>query len=279
MGKYFKETSEEKRELVLSEYLKKGEKDFKNHYLSNEEDRIRRTEYLIKILGDVSLDEETYLLFIDRFQSGGGRYDVMTRDDTFKGMYEIIQKHQMLTSGAIKDIWVRYIKDLFDEYDLITIFDNFIQVFGLTDEAFEMFIDYVEKKAEQHQQKYVEDSLNIAELEGEYTSGFISHIKNLILSQHYSYDEIKKCMPCADLIERDEQHIRDLSRRTRIYFGCCRPISYSLFDVLLKYKSLDGYPETLEYCVSTGKKETVTFTKTDFLESVQKQQGTSKRKK
>lgn len=275
MKTYFKETSTE--EILLSEYLEKDSTDFKC-FLYSEEDRIKRTKYLMSILGDVAFDKDTYKLFISEFQSHGGKYDVRTKPDTIKGIYEITRMFPTLTARAVKKIWFRYIKDLFEEHALTSIFEKYIEMFGEEDESFELFVDYVNKKAEQHQQRYIEDALQADELVEEYGESFTKHVKGLITREHYTYDEIKKYLPSAELIEKDEQHIDDISIRTRIFFGCCRPVSYKMLDILLEDKTLDTYPETPTYYISTGGEEQATFTKQEFLDSIKERAKTLEKK-
>ena len=140
-------------------------------------------------------------------------------------------------------------------------------------------MDYVDKKADIHQQKYLEEASRTSELEGEYSEKFISHLKTLIRFEHYSYDEIKKYLPSAELIKKDEEQICELSSQTRIFFGCCQPVSYTMFDIMLKDKTLDSCPLKVEYHISTGRSVLATFTKDEFLESIQQKQKVLKRKK
>lgn len=268
MEKYFKD--ERKQEIRLSKYLKA--KDYFKEMICREEDRVRRTSYLIEVLGDVPMDEELYKMYIGQFQCFGGKYDVRVRQDTLKGIYDITRRYSYLTDKAIEEIWFRYIKDLFDEFQLISVFDKYITMFGQTDEAFELFIDYVDKKAAVQQQKYIDETLQVEELSTEYSKNFIEHIKRLITSQHYTYDEIKKYLPSSELITMDEQQIRDISAQTRIFFGCCLPVSYTMFDILIEDKTLDTYTETPTYYISTGKSVQATFTKQEFLDSIIRKQ-------
>ena len=101
MSKYFKEETLHK--FKLSEYLEKDESEFKG-CLFTEEPRIARTKYIMEILGDISLDKPTYELFIKQFQCFGGRYDVRTKPDTIKGIYEIQEKYPFLTADALDEI-------------------------------------------------------------------------------------------------------------------------------------------------------------------------------
>jgi len=274
MKKYF--TEEQKEEYLLSDYLKMKEKDIKST-LCEEEMRLRRTKYLIEILGDVKLDKDLYKKYINCFQSFGGRYSVRTRQDTLKDIYEITRKYNYLTIEAIEEIWFIYIRDLFEEYSIMDILEKYIKVFGKTSEAFELFIQYIEKKSDEQQKRYIEDAKNTDELKEEYSEHFIDHLKGLIVRQHYTYDEIKKYLPSSDLIKKDEEHILEISRKTRIYFGCCNPLSYTMFDSLLAGETLDNYDEVGKYYISFGGHEEVTFTKQEFLDSIKKQTKTLKK--
>ena len=275
MNKYFKEKQEQ--EKLLSEYLTKDCEYFKENTLS-ESSRIIRTEYLISILGDVPFNKDIYDLFIRQFQCFGGRYNVRTRPDTIQDIYQITRMYPILTKTAIEEIWFRYIKDFFKEYELITVLNKYIEKFDKTDESFELFIDEVEKKAEQHQQRYIEDSLHADELKEDYGENFTKHVKGLIIREHYTYDEITKYLPSAEIVKKDEQHINDISTKSRILFGCCEPVSYTMFDILIEEKTLDKYTETPTYYISTERQEQATFTKTQFLESIKKTQKVLKRK-
>ena len=178
MSKYFEK--KQSTEFLLSEYLKMDASKFKGS-IYTDSDRIRRTEYLISVLGDVLLSEPLYQLFIIQFQRYGGKYDVRVRQDTIAGIYEITRKYPMLTTYSIESIWFRYIKDLFDSYALMSILDKYLEVFGFEDETFELFMTYVDKKANELQKKYIEDSLHVDELNGEYSEKFIEHLKYLII--------------------------------------------------------------------------------------------------
>ncbi|MBQ6840642.1 MAG: hypothetical protein IJO63_00805 [Bacilli bacterium] len=267
MSKYFEE--EQSKEFLLSDYLKRDASSFK-HSIYTDSDRIKRTEYLISLLGDVPLSEQLYELFIIQFQRFGGKYDVRVRPDTIEGIYKITRKYPMLTISAIEEIWFRYIKDLFEDYSLTRILDKYLEVFGIQDETFELFMTYVDKKADELQKMYIEDSLQLEQLGDDYSKSFVDHLKYLILSKHYQYGEIKKYLPEASLVTIDEDHLIALSKQSRIFFGCCNPVSYTMLDTLLETQTLDSYPEHPTYYISTGLSEIATFTKQDFLDSIQK---------
>ena len=73
-----KEEKEEIRGMKLSQYLEKDENEFKGNIFSQNE-RIARTEYIMEILGDVSLEKDIYNLFIIMFQRICTKYDVLTK--------------------------------------------------------------------------------------------------------------------------------------------------------------------------------------------------------
>lgn len=261
--KYFKEVLKEEKHL--SEYEVKDAQEQ------------REVEYLIEVLGDVKLDEDMMKLFHQEFHSFGGRYSVRTKPETIKGVYEFTRKFPELSKDAIEEIWFRYIDDTFEKYDMKTVLDKYLEMFGKEDETFELFIGYVEKKADQEQEVKKEESHKLDDLKEEYGEKFTTHLKSLVVRQHKDAEEIRKYLPSAELIKKDEEHILDISRRTRIFFGCCQPVSYTIFDLLLEEKTLEEYTETPTYYVSTGRQEQATFTKTEFLESIEKQKTKTKK--
>lgn len=257
MSKYFK--TKEQEEKLLSEYWK----------ISTEPEK-KEISYLIDILGDIALDEDMMDLFHKQFHRFGGKYSVRTKPETFQGIYDFTRKFPELSSNAIDEVWFRYIRDLFEEYDIPETLVKYFEVFGRDDETFELFIDYVDKKSDKHQKQYEEEVKQLDELKDEYSDQFITHLKSLVTREHISSSEIKKYLPAPELIQKDEQHILDLSRQTRIFFGCCKPVSYTMFDILVEEKTLDTFTETPTYYISTGRQEQATFTKTEFLESIKK---------
>lgn len=153
MSKYFKEEPTPK--YKLSEYLEKDAADFKGSIFT-EEQRQQRTKYLMHILGDVSLDEKAYKVFMTAFQRFGGRYSVQTKEETFQGIYEITEKYPELTDKALEEIWFSYIKDLYEEYDLVDMLEKYFSIHGQTDDAFQAYLDFVERKADELDKSYQE---------------------------------------------------------------------------------------------------------------------------
>lgn len=261
--KYFSKDS--KDEFLLSEYLDVDSLLFSKEIFTDK-DRVLRTKYLIDVLGDVKMDIDTYKLFIRIFQSFGGPYSVLTSKETLKGIYEIYEMYPFLTCEALHDIWFLYIRDLFEEYELSSIIELFIKTYGMKDETFLRYIDYVEKKGKEHQKLYEEDALKVSSISG-YSDSFLLHIKGLILRKHIMFDKIMHYMPEAELIKKDEEHLIKLQEKTRIFMGCSLPVSYVMMDELLLGEPLEEEPT---YYVSTGLKERATFTKEDFISSISK---------
>ncbi len=257
---------EEKPRKKLSEYkCTKYERE-----IFTPEKQQLRTDYLIGILGDVEVDEETYKMFIKSFQTYGGMYDVRTKKETFKGIYDIISQYRELTPSAIEEIWHFYISDLFEEYQLPSLLEKYIEMFGQTDDAFTSYIDFVKRKAKLHQEKFDEDAKKVDDLPG-YSKRFKDHLKGLIRRQHYTYDTVSKFLPSPELVTADEEQLLDIETKTRIYFGSCEPISYSFIETLLEEGTLDSYYDELYYHINYATKVPATFTKQDYLASITKQ--------
>ena len=97
--------------------------------------------------GDVELDIETYELFLAQFQCWGGRYDVRTKKETLKGIYDISVKYPFLAPDALEEIWFVYIHDQFEEYHLADALEIFIRYYGMTDKALLTYIEYIDERA------------------------------------------------------------------------------------------------------------------------------------
>lgn len=257
----------------MSKYLKKRQKQekFLSEYEPQDDKEQKEVEYLIKVLGDVPIDEDMKKLFHSQFHCFGGRYSVRIKPETFQGIYDITRRFPELSCDAIDVIWFHYIKDLFDKYDMSETLDKYFEIFGKEDETFELFIDYVDKKSDKHQKEYEEEAHKLDYLKEEYGEKFTEHLKSLVIREHLQVSEIKKFLPSPELIKKDEEHIQELSRKTRIFFGCCEPVSYTMFDILLEEQTLDTFTETPIYYISTGCQEQATFTKKEFLKSIKKE--------
>lgn len=276
MSKFIKE--EQTKEFKLSEYLEQDESAFKGCIFTDEA-RKKRTKYIMDILGDVSLDEETYKTFMKEFQCFGGRYDVRTKPDTIKGIYEITKNYPELTAEAIDEIWFIYIKDLFETYALTDMLGKIIERDGRTDATIQKYLDFVEKKAIEFDTPFVEDAKKLDIYIEEYGETFVKQMQYVMRSRHISSDNIINSLPESDLIKKDQKQLDDIARMTRIYMGMCLPISEQMIISQASGEGLAYYPEQPAYVISGGKTYDTTFTKQEFLDSIKKQATTSSSKK
>ena len=273
MGKYFQE--EKVKKLKLSEYLKLTESEFK-YFLCDEKNREPRTKYIMNIVGDIELDEETYKIFLKQFQSCGGRYDVRTNEVTIKGIYEISKKYPFLTAEALDEIWFIYIQDLFEEYQLSDALEYFIELHGKKDQTLISYINYIEEKVNEFDQKFYEEATKLNIYSKEYDQELIKHLQYVIKTQHIYSQQIIKSLPTPELIKRDKKQLNEIINKTRIYFGACHPISYQMIESLALGKGLTNYPEQPKYVINKTEIIPTTFTKKEFLDSIKEREELEK---
>lgn len=197
-------------------------------------------------------------------------YDVRTKRETFKGIYDISQRFPFLTVDALDEIWYMYISDLFKEYYLEDTLEMFFERFGKEDKTFKLFLSFIDKIAKEHHQKYIDEAHKLDTLTVEYSEKLVSYLKDFIIGQHLCFDEIKKCLPSPEIIKKDEAQLKEIVESTRIYFGACDPISYQMVESLVIGEGLDYYPEQPQYMICGTRKIDTTFTKQEFLESIEK---------
>lgn len=268
MKKYFKE--EPTKKIKLSEYLKLDETEFK-YFLCDKKYRGPRTKYIMEIIGDVEIDKETYQLFLEQFQRCGGRYNVRTKRETIKGMYDILQKYSFLSADALEEIWFKYIHDQFEEYSLDEVLGKYIELYGKTEKALFTYLDYVDKTAKEFDKQFHEEASKLDVYYRNYDYDLIKHLQYIIKSQHIFAEQIISSLPSRDLIDKDKEQLIDISTRTRIYFVACHPISYQMIESLATGEGLDYYPEQPKYLINGTIAIDTMFTKQEFLDSIQKE--------
>lgn len=271
MSKYFVEKQEEK--ILLSKFIEMiGEGSYEGHLSHPKEVIAKNVGWVMDDLTDVELPISIISELYGCFHRFGGRYDVRSESDTIKGLYSLYSKYPKLSGTAIDAVSSIYIKDLFDEYDLENMLGKFISVFGETDEAFEVFYNYVEKKADELQVIYDDDAKKLEEYKLTYEPEYIEYLQGLIKYEHLSLDKIIASLPSPELVKTDKEQLRDISASTRIYFGVGYPISYSLTKRLVKDKDSLSTSDELYYVINNDKKVPATFTTAEFLESVKENQ-------
>lgn len=275
MKKYFKDESV--KQFKLSEYLKWDASKFKS-FLCDDERRKARTEYIMDIIGDVELDEDTYRLFIAEFQSFGGRYDVRVRKETFKGIYSIAKKYPFLSSYGLEQIWFVYISDQFEEYELEDVLGKFFELYGKTETALEKYLEYVDKTAEKFDRQFDMEAIKLDASCKDCDEDLLKHLQYIIKSQHIRAEQIISCIPSKELILEDKKQLGEIIRRSRIFFGACQPISYQMIESLATGEGLEDYPEQPKYSVTGIGTIATKFTKKEFLESIKRRTESLKRR-
>ena len=269
--KYIKEDQEEK--VLLSTYLKGMEQVLDGVHTPQDEYDYSYLQRIISVFGDIELERSLVQEFIRLFSRFGGRYSVMSDSDTLKGLLDIKRKYPFLSTKAISELGLYYIKDLFDEYSLDKVLGEFFDSYGKDDLAFSKYLEFVDKMGEEHQKKYDRDAEEIEYLEEEYGKGLKEFLQFKIRFSHMSKDKLLECLPEKDLIKEDEETLFDFATRSRIHFGVCYPKSYELIVAMTKDPELSSYHEQYSYRSSFGKEVLVPFTKTEFIESVKKRKG------
>lgn len=269
--KYFKEEPEDK--ILLSTYLDKLKKVLEGKHILQDEHDVHYLEYLISIFGDIEMDGSLIKVFISQFRCGGGRYLVRTEEETLKGVLEFSKRYEDLSSEAIDDLFTYYIEDIFEECLFTELFQDYLDIYGKEDETFKKYIEYVDQIEAGKQKKYDYEADELYKIRG-FRATFIEYLRTLIKYKHYHLDDILKCLPESELVEKDTDQLLDIATRHRIMFSGT-PISHTLTKELIKGSDLSDYPEELTYYVKVGdmeKKYPATFTKSEFIESTKRKQ-------
>ena len=214
--------------------------------------------------------------YSDYFHSYGGRYDVRQYGLSAEGLYSFYKRFPDISPVAFKEISDRYIKDLFDDYELEDVFDKMIQTMGKKDETFELFLLYVDKKADELDSKYEEEASKLDDYSEEYyIEGrsdfyqFIPYLKRLMMYEHYQYDDIVDSLPSPEIVKKEAEQLSKLSRFYRCTFGSGYPTSYFYTKVLASGLRLREVDDKIKYYVSTVQKEIEgTFSTKEFMDSV-----------
>ena len=267
---YFKEKEEGK--VLISEYVKELEKVLEDdkHILQDEKDLVIG-KYLKSLLGDQEIDKSLIKEFIKFYSRFGGRYSVLSDDETIIGLKELHDKYG-LTTKAISDLGLYYIKDLFEVYSLDKVLKDFIDTYGKSDETFKKYVDFVDKVGAEHQKQFDSEAKEVEYLKDEYGKRLVEYLQSQIKFHHYHKDDLLKYLPEVELIQKDEDQLLEFATRSRIHFGVCYPKSYTLITKMVKDETLSEEPEEFKYYSSFGREIPLTFTKKEFIESTKKKQ-------
>ena len=230
MSKYILEKELEKRKL--SSYITDNNK--------------KQIDYLISVLGDVELTEPDVNVFLIQFIRVAGPYDVLTMPSTIKSMYNIREQYPKLSSDAINSLFPKYIDDLFEKENLSNQLARFIKIFGYNDAMFEIYLEYIDRKANALQKKYMQKANAFNELRADYSKEFVNYLEHLTIRKHYDPERILEHIPSKDFVKKDEMRLKELISKYGIVYGATRPISYDLVEkTLLDDNSMS---EDVELC-------------------------------
>ena len=272
MSKYF----DDEEKVLLSSYLKKIEPE-EDIFA---EQKKSSAKFLINCLGDVELSESVIKTLTSYINTYGGKYDVRTKPKTLKGIYEVYRRIPRLTGSAIEIISRSYISDLYEEYSLVSIFEDLIKTNGETDETFIKYIDYMEKASKQLQEKYDKDAAVLDQFKEEYYKyasaryciNITSYLKDAVKREHIPIDAILSSLPSPELVEKDTEQLAKLAKENHIIFGVGIPISFKMTKELAEKGDLSAFEEQPYYYISTiDKCVNATFTRQEFLDSVKKE--------
>ena len=265
MQKYFKE---EGARIRFSSYIKLLEED------NNQDSMLREAKYLYNILGDVALTKDQLKAFHGLFHTIGGRYDVRTEPETIMGLYRISMRHPDLTKKAIDEIAHRYIDDFFKEEAIEIKLAKVIDVFGPTDDAFIVFLNYVDQRAVNYEKQYAKEAEKLDIYKDSYSGinysfDYITYLKAVVTRKHIPVDQIIDKMPKKELIQEDTKLLLELATNPVLSLGMSFPLSYQMTKDYAKNGNLDNYDEDLMYYRSIDKKTfKAPFTKQGFIDSV-----------
>lgn len=276
MSKYFKETQEQK--IKLSDYFKEVELKY------SEDERGKSLEYvrikhIYDSLGDVAISKEMIDTICKTFSSGKCRYGtVCLKKESVQALYEISKMFPELSEEALIMISREYIDDLFKEYSLLEVLSMMLRKDGVVDSTFESFMEYIKEKALILETKYKQDAEKFKYYFRHYSYDFVMYFEKFMREHHITFEKIAESTPDYELFLKDQLQLREMSKKYRECWAIGTPVSYEMLEQYLDGDTeLSKYPEEISYYLSISK-ETIpaSFTKTQFLEDIEKQKSRRK---
>ena len=109
-----------------------------------------------------------------------------------------------------------------------------------------------------------------------YSEQYIELLKQISIQKGILYEDIYSKLPSSDLVMKDEKFINSYPVG-RVLLGISDPASYVLTAFYIMDKIPDDYPEQPKYYISSSEGSVLApFTKTEFLESIKKDQQKQK---
>ena len=274
----------------MSKYFVTSEEPLISSYQAGEYDEeIRETiDRLKDVVGDdIKLPLSIIKAYSSYYHSYGGRYDVRQYGLSAQGLCAFYKMFPHISAKAFEEIADRYIMDLFQDYDLEAVFEKLITVYGETDEAFELFISYVDKKADELDKKYDIEASKLDDYSEEYHIEdytefyqFIPYLKRIVTGEHVHVEDIISSLPSSEIVKKDALQLKELSRFYRCEFGSGYPTSFFYTRVLSYGLGLRETDEKIKYYVSAYQKEIEgTFSTKEFMDSVRERKEKILRKK
>ena len=186
------------------------------------------------------------------------------------GIYSIAKRYPMFDADILFKIFKLYDPEFFrDKY--FTMLDEILNTAKdekEMDKMFDKFFSLVEKEKNVHDRynalEYVDEAKKLDTLKGYYNINFISFLKQLIISKHYSYDYIVNNIPAPLIVLEDEVNYYRLNSANE---EKCMPLSYLVTEVYLETGNLDLFEEQLFYNIDGTEIPTI-FTISDFKKSI-----------
>ena len=237
------------------------------YFKTEKEEMVRLQEkdgMIYRMLGEVEVDKD----MMEAFQMLTGKVTEEEREELLQ-----LMKRYGLTPKAIESLIPYYKKDRFEKYGLSDKLQELIDETGRKDVTYLEYLDFVEHIKEVDQKEYRRQAEELESIREEYGDWLTDYLKGTILLDHIAPDTLKRFLPEASFLKKDEQQLLELLRTHHITTAFAFPVSYHLIVEMARDHTLSRYPEQLTYTVTTtGKTVDASFKKKDFIESVKQKQ-------
>lgn len=271
MSKYFKETQEQK--VKLADYFREIELKYSEDEKKQSLEYVR-IKHIYDSLGEIAISKEMIDTICKTFDSGKCRYGtVCLKKESIQALYEISKMFPELSEEALIIISREYIEDLFKEYSLLEVLSMMLRKDGISDETFEKFMSYVKEKAIILDKKFEYETKKFKYYFRHYSYDFVMYFEKFMKEHHITFEKIIQSTPDCELFLKDQLQLREMSKKYRECWAVGTPVSYEMLEQYLDGDTeLSKYPEQPSYYLSISKETIPTsFTKTKFLEEIEKQ--------
>ena len=271
MSQYF---VDEEEVIVLKDYFE---------ICSPDEERM--VGKLLTYLGDVTISKSLLEIFVNRRYMFGSMHIYEEEGEIIAGIYKFCCKFPKISCEGARFIASHYKKDIFEVFKVDEVLEKIIKGFGISDEAFELFVLYVSESDRIVSHKYYLQAMLLDIYEDDYFvekyefyANYIKFLKSRIVDEHIDPREVIKYMPCPDLIKKDIEYYAYLNSHhsTRI---ASAPLSFLMTVSLAKKSDMGIYGEQpVYYSVGYMDNFDAPFTTKEFMESIEKRKEKIKKK-